>query len=73
MFRGRGGGFASYTKTGRSIAMGRACGQAWARQSNKSDTSNGKNEPPTYIWIMMIVVWFILFNKMSKGSNQQSQ
>jgi hypothetical protein len=71
----RRGGFASYTKTGRNIALGRSCGESWARQSSKSSSSGeNKGDPPVYIWIIIIVVWFIMFNKISKGpSNQQQQ
>ena len=67
------GGFGSYTRTGRNIALGRSFGEALARQSAKSSGEN-KGEPPVYIWIIIIVVWFIMFNKISKGpSNQQQQ
>ena len=37
-------GFGSYTKTGRSIAIGRACGESWARQRNTSSSSNEKRD-----------------------------
>ena len=64
------GGFGSYTRTGRNIALGRSFGEALARQSAKSSGEN-KGEPPVYIWIMIIFAWLILLNKMSKGTTQQ--
>jgi hypothetical protein len=67
----RRGGFASYTKTGRSIALGRSCGKSWARSS--SSAGENKGDPPVYIWIIIIAVWFIMFNKISKGSSNQQQ
>ena len=65
------GGFGAYTRTGRNMAMGRSFGEAWARQSAKSSSGENKSEPPVYIWIMIIFVWLILLNKMSKGTTQQ--
>ena len=73
MFRGGKGGFGSWTKTGRSIELGRACGKSLASKSSSSSAGENKSEPPVYIWIMIIFAWFIMFNKISKGSNQQQQ
>ena len=44
MFRG---GFGSYTKTGRSIALGRACGESWARQSNRNSNRDSDSDSDT--------------------------
>jgi hypothetical protein len=53
------GGFASYTKTGRNIAMGRRVGAAMARGTSSSGGSsssrNDNNEEPTAFVKFMLV------------------
>ena len=49
------GGFASYTKTGRGIAMGRALGEGLARGGSKSSTSE-EDEPSFCVGVLMIIL-----------------
>ena len=50
------GGFASYTKTGRKIAMGRALGQGLARQSN---SSTREEDEPSFCLVFMFIILII--------------
>ena len=61
----------AWTKTGRSMQLGRACGESWARQSSKKSEA-AKNEGDAacfgmfvfFISIMMIVNSITYFKKI---------
>ena len=52
-------GFGAYTRTGRSIALGRSVGESWSKTSGQ--------KPPAGVWIIVIIVWLLL----RKTANQQ--
>jgi|694.fasta_scaffold37810_3 hypothetical protein len=53
------GGFASYTKTGRGIAIGRALGEGLARGGSKSSTSQENKDEPSFCVGVMIIILII--------------
>ena len=60
------GGIASYTKTGRNIALGRRVGESLAR-----GTSSEKSEElGTCGYILNIILTFILINQIIKATNK---
>ena len=61
------GGFASYTKTGRKIAMGRALGQGLTRQS-KNSTS--EEEPSFCLGFMFIILIIYILHTIIKHNIQ---
>jgi hypothetical protein len=61
------GGFASYTKTGRGISMGRALGEGLARGGTKN------NEPSFCAVVIMILLILILLNKISQITKHNIQ
>jgi len=58
------GGFASYTKTGRNIAIGRRVGESLARGTS------GSKEVGTCGYILCIVLTIILINQIIKAANK---
>ena len=62
------GGFASYTKTGRNIAMGRALGEGLARQS-KNNTSE-EDEPSFSVGFMFILLIIYILHTIIKHNIQ---
>ena len=62
------GGFASYTKTGRKIAMGRALGQGLARQSNSSTSE--EDEPSFCVGFMFILLIIYILHTITKHNIQ---
>lgn len=62
------GGFASYTKTGRKIAMGRALGQGLARQS-KNSTSE-EDEPSFCLGVLTIILIIYIIHTIIKHNIQ---
>jgi hypothetical protein len=69
MFKGGRGGFASYTKTGRNIAMGRSFGEAMARGS-RSSTSEKSEELGTCGYILYIILILLLIDQITKATNK---
>jgi hypothetical protein len=61
------GGFASYTKTGRKIAIGRALGEGFARQS-KNNTS--EEEPSFCLGVMFILLIIYILHTIIKHNIQ---
>ena len=61
------GGFASYTKTGRNIAMGRRVGAAMARGSSSSENSE---EVGTCGYILYIILILLLIDQITKAANK---
>ena len=56
-------GFATYTKTGRSIQLGRACGESLARQSAKNSRNSTSNGDDTCVNISILcIVMFVVVN-----------
>ena len=73
MFKGGRGGFASYTKTGRNIAMGRSFGAAMARGTNSrtSESSNEKSEELGICgYILYIILILLLIDQITKATNK---
>ena len=62
------GGFASYTKTGRQMAMGRALGQGLARQSNSSTSE--EDEPSFCVGFMFIILIIYILHTITKHNIQ---
>ena len=62
------GGFASYTKTGRNIAMGRALGEGLARQSNSSTSE--ADEPSFCVGFMFILLIIYILHTITKHNIQ---
>jgi len=58
------GGFASYTKTGRNIAIGRRVGESLARGTSSSD------EVGTCGYILYIVLILLLVDQITKAANK---
>ena len=54
------GGFASYTKTGRSIAIGRRVGESLARGTGGSSSSRSSEEEPS-AFAKFILVFMCLY------------
>ena len=60
------GGFASYTKTGRNIALGRRVGESLAR-----GTSSEKSEElGTCGYILYIILILLLIDQITKATNK---
>jgi hypothetical protein len=62
------GGFASYTKTGRNIELGRSFGAAMARGGSKSNSDSSENceEPGACAYILFFVFVIMLLNGMTQ-------
>ena len=64
------GGFASYTKTGRGIAIGRALGEGLARGGSKNSTSENKDEPSFCVGVLMIILIIYTLHTIIKHNIQ---
>jgi hypothetical protein len=62
------GGFASYTKTGRGIAIGRSLGEGLARQS-KNSTSE-EDEPSFCVGVLTIILIIYILHTIIKHNIQ---
>jgi hypothetical protein len=62
------GGFASCTKTGRNIAMGRKVGESLARGT--SSTKSSSEEVGTCGYILCIILTIILINQIIQAANK---
>lgn len=63
------GGFGSYTKTGRNIALGRRVGESLARGSRSS--SNEKSEELGICgYILYIILILLLIDQITKATNK---
>jgi hypothetical protein len=65
------GGFASYTKTGRSIALGRALGEGLARGRSKNSTS--EDEPSFCVGFMTIVLIIYILHTITQVTKHNIQ
>jgi hypothetical protein len=66
------GGFASYTKTGRNIELGRSFGAAMSRGGTKSnDTANNSEEPSCFIKFMFILMFALLLDAITRALKQK--
>jgi len=75
MFKGGRGGFASYTKTGRSIAIGRSFGAAMARgttssasssSASSSSASSSSKEPPAFVSFLFLLICAIILRTITQ-------
>ena len=67
------GGFASYTKTGRGIAMGRTVGGIMARGVSKNSTSENKDEPSFCVGFMMIILVLYILKTITQVTKHNIQ
>jgi|LakMenEpi03Aug12_release.lakeMendotaPanAssembly.Ray.scaffolds.fasta_scaffold1399727_1 hypothetical protein len=68
------GGFASYTKTGRNIALGRSFGTAMARggSSRSSSRSNENSEEPScFITFMFLLMCALLLQSITEALKEK--
>lgn len=63
------GGFASYTKTGRNIELGRSFGAAMARGGSRS-SSEKSEELGTCGYILYIILILLLIDQITKATNK---
>ena len=64
------GGFASYTKTGRNIELGRSLGAAMARGGSKS-SSEKSEEPSCFITFMFMLMVALLLDAITTALKQK--
>jgi hypothetical protein len=67
------GGFASYTKTGRGISMGRALGEGLARGGSKNSTSENKDEPSFCVGFMTIILVLYILHTITRVTKHNIQ
>jgi len=66
------GGFASYTKTGRNIALGRSFGAAMAsKSSNNSNDSNNREEPSCFFTFMFLLMSALLLDAITRALKEK--
>ena len=66
------GGFASYTKTGRNIALGRSFGAAMAsKSSNDSNNSNNSEEPSCFFTFMFLLMSALLLDAITRALKEK--
>ncbi len=67
------GGFASYTKTGRNIALGRSFGAAMASKSrnNSSNNSNNSEEPSCFFTFMFLLMSALLLDAITRALKEK--
>jgi len=70
MFKGGRGGFASYTKTGRNIAMGRSFGAAMARGGSSSSRSS-EEEPTAFGKFMLVFMCLYILHTINQILKQK--
>ena len=63
------GGFASYTKTGRNIALGRRIGESLAKSSSSSSREKSE-ELGTCGYILYIILILLLIDQITKATNK---
>ena len=63
------GGFASYTKTGRNIALGRSFGAAMASKS--SNDSNNSEEPSCFFTFMFLLMSALLLDAITRALKEK--
>jgi hypothetical protein len=71
MFKGGRGGFASYTKTGRNIAMGRSFGAAMARGTSSSSRSDNNEEPTAFVKFMLVFTCLYIIHTINQILKQK--
>jgi len=64
------GGFASYTKTGRNIALGRRVGESLARGTRSSGSSSSSEELGFCGYILYIILILLLVDQITKATNK---
>jgi hypothetical protein len=70
MFKRGRGGFASYTKTGRNIALGRSLGESLARGTRSRGSSSSSEELGTCGYILYIILILLLIDQITKATNK---
>jgi hypothetical protein len=70
MFKGGRGGFASYTKTGRNIAMGRSFGAAMARGTSNSSRSS-EEEPTAFVKFMLVFMCLYIIHTIPRALQEK--
>ncbi len=67
------GGFASYTKTGRNIALGRSFGAAMASKTrnNSSNNSNNSEEPSCFFTFMFLLMSALLLDAITRALKEK--
>ena len=66
------GGYASYTKTGRNIALGRSFGAAMAsKSSNDSNNSNNSEEPSCFFTFMFLLMSALLLDAITRALKEK--
>jgi hypothetical protein len=71
MFKGGRGGFATYTKTGRNIALGRSLGESMTRGSSSSGRTSSSNEEVGICgYILYIILILLLIDQITKATNK---
>jgi hypothetical protein len=65
------GGYASYTKTGRNIALGRSFGAAMARGGSKSNNSNNREEPSCFFTFMFLLMSALLLDAITRALKEK--
>ena len=72
MFRGGRGGFGSYTKTGRNIALGRSLGEAMAKGSRSSTSTSGTSEEPScFAMFLFLLICAIILQTITESLKQK--
>ena len=65
------GGFASYTKTGRNIALGRSLGEAMARGTRSSGSSSSSEEPSCFAMFLFLLICAVLLQSITEAFKQK--
>lgn len=68
------GGFASYTKTGRNIALGRSFGAAMAsksRNNSSNNSSNNSEEPSCFFTFMFLLMSALLLDAITRALKEK--
>ena len=68
-------GFASYTKTGRNIALGRSLGEAMARgtrsSGSSSSASSSNEEPSCFAMFLFLLICAIILQSITEALKQK--
>ena len=67
------GGYTSYTKTGRNIALGRSFGAAMASKTrnNSSNDSNNREEPSCFFTFMFLLMSALLLDAITRALKEK--
>ena len=67
------GGYASYTKTGRNIALGRSFGAAMASKSSNdsNNSSNNSEEPSCFFTFMFLLMSALLLDAITRALKEK--